>query len=148
MLLGQSSSPPQITGFLSHDLVKPDEVKFARRFDASQNWSFRLPCEASGAHSLQWRWQHNGTDIVYGAKYKLGDDGSLTGEYLVAENSGNYQCFVRDTVTAKEVFSRRLKVAVTCESLHFNIPIELVQVRESSVWSRKFLIKESFTEYS
>ena len=86
------------------------------KYDASQNQGFRLPCEASGSF-LQWRWTHNGSDIVFGYKYKLGYTGSLTGEFLVAENSGNYQCFVKDAVTNVETFSRVLKVAVTCEKL-------------------------------
>lgn len=112
---GQVTAPPQITRFLSHDLVKPDEVKF-RKISA-----FRLPCEASGSN-LQWRWQHNGTNVIFGGQYKLGADGSLTGEFLEAENTGNYQCFVKDTLSDKETFSRKLKVAVTCENEYFNIP--------------------------
>ena len=103
------AAPPQITGFLWFDLVKPDDAKCCR------NSGFRLPCEASGSN-LQWRWQHNGTNITFGARYKLGADGSLVGQYLRAEDSGNYQCFVKDTTSDKEVFSRKLKVAVTCES--------------------------------
>ncbi|KAL9967620.1 hypothetical protein ACROYT_G025890 [Oculina patagonica] len=115
ILYGQYPHPPQITKFLSHDLVAPDEVKFGKKYDASLNAGFRLPCEASGSNPLQWRWQHNETDIVFfqGAKYKLGEDGSLTGEYLEADDTGNYQCFVKDTVTNKETFSRKLQVAVT-----------------------------------
>ena len=111
---GQVLPPPQITKFLSHDLVNPNEVKFGKRYNASQNWGFRLPCEASGSN-LQWRWEHKGSSIVFGAKYKLGGDGSLTGEYLEAESSGSYQCFVQDAVTSKKTFSRKLHVAVTCE---------------------------------
>jgi len=106
---GQVDPPPQITGFLSHDLVKPDEVKFGKIS------GFRLPCEASGTN-LQWRWRHNGTNIIFGGQYKLGADGSLTGEFLEAENTGNYQCFVKDIATDKETFSRMLTVAVTCEN--------------------------------
>ena len=115
--LGQEfRPPPQITKFLSDDLVGPGEVMFGRRYDASLNGGFRLPCEATGS-DLQWRWTHNGTNIVFGATYKLGVDGSLTGEFLEAENSGSYQCFVKDTVTNMETFSRKLKVAVTCKRL-------------------------------
>jgi len=106
---GQLPAPPQITGFLSHDLVKPDEVKFGKKS------GFRLPCEASGSN-LRWSWRHNGTRILYGAEYSLGADGSLTGHYLEAKNSGSYQCIVEDTVTVKVTFSRKLKVAVTCEN--------------------------------
>jgi len=75
---GQLPAPPQITGFLSHDLVKPDEVKFGKKS------GFRLPCEASGSN-LRWSWRHNGTRILYGAEYSLGADGSLTGHYLGAK---------------------------------------------------------------
>lgn len=80
-----------------------------------RNVGFRLPCEASGSN-LKWSRQHNGTHILYGTKYSLGADGSLTGQYLEVENSGSYQCFVKDTVTVKVTFSRKLKVAVTCDN--------------------------------
>lgn len=64
----------------------------------------------------------NGTNVIFVGQYKLGADGSLTGEFLEAENTGNYQCFVKDTLSDKETFSRKLKVAVTCENEYFNIP--------------------------
>ncbi|XP_067024144.1 fibronectin type III domain-containing protein-like isoform X2 [Acropora muricata] len=100
--------PPVITNFLQSDLVKPDEVKF------QQKDGFSLPCEAKGCN-LTWLWQHNGKNITmfYGHQFSLGKSGILTGRYLEAKHSGTYQCFVRDQVTGFQVFSRKLKVAVT-----------------------------------
>ena len=99
-----------ITKFLQRDLVKPDEVKF------SQKPGFSLPCEASGSN-LTWTWKHNGITITvfYGPYYSLSQSGTLTGNYLTAEQSGSYQCFVKDEVTGIQVFSRKLQVAVTGE---------------------------------
>ena len=111
----QETPPPQIKDFLAEDLIKPDEVKFSKVYDSANNQGFKLPCTATDIKdTLQWRWQHNGSDIVFGGKYTLQGDGSLKGEYLEAENSGNYQCFLKDTNTGKETFSRKLQVAVTC----------------------------------
>ncbi|XP_068758738.1 fibronectin type III domain-containing protein-like isoform X1 [Montipora capricornis] len=100
--------PPVITKFLQRDLVKPDEVKFF------QMPGFSLPCEASGSN-LTWTWKHNGITITvfYGSYYSLSQSGTLTGNYLTAEQSGSYQCFVKDEVTGIQVFSRKLQVAVT-----------------------------------
>ena len=76
----------------------------------------RLPCAASG-NNLKWRWQHNNTDIPEGelqfGKRRLGSDGTLTGSNLGISDSGTYQCFVKDTATNVETFSRKIKVAVT-----------------------------------
>ena len=104
--------PPVITNFLQSDLVKPDEVKF------QQYRGFTLPCEAKGSN-LTWLWQHNGKSITmfYGYPFSLGESGTLIGRYLEAKHSGIYQCFVRDQVTGIQVFSRKLKVAVTGKNL-------------------------------
>ena len=110
--------PPQITNFLEGNLLNKDEVKGGKEYWAPLNFGFKLPCEATGQH-LEWRWQHNGTDlfIFSGGRYKL-RGGSLIGEFLYPEQSGNYQCFVKDTVADKETFSRKVQVFVTCKSLH------------------------------
>ena len=72
-----------------------------------------LPCGASG-NNLQWTWRHNDTiTISKGVKFTVGADGTLYGSYLESEQSGHYQCFVRDNVTGIETFSRKIKVAVT-----------------------------------
>ena len=104
--------PPVITKFLQRDLVNPDEVKF------QQYRGFSLPCEAKGSN-LTWLWQHNGKKItiLYGYPFSLGKSGTLIGRYLEAKHSGTYQCFVRDQVTGFQVFSRKLKVAVTGRNL-------------------------------
>ena len=112
--------PPQITNFLQGNLLNKDEVKGGSAYYASMNTGFKLPCEATGEY-LEWRWQHNGTDIPVSpwSIYKLQDDGSLLGEYLYPEQSGNYQCFVKDTIFERETFSRKVQVFVTCKRLHF-----------------------------
>ena len=117
----QARPPPQITNFLQGNLLNRDEVKGGKEYWPSLNFGFKLPCDATGQH-LKWRWQHNGTDIFIfsGGRYKL-QGGSLTGEFLYPEQSGTYQCFVQDTITLKETFSRRIQVFVTCKSLHFLI---------------------------
>ena len=96
-------------------------MKGGKEYWPSLNFGFKLPCDATGQY-LKWRWQHNGTDIFIfsGGRYKL-QGGSLTGEFLYPEQSGTYQCFVQDTITLKETFSRRIQVFVTCKSLHFPI---------------------------
>lgn len=116
---GQTDPPPQIINFLSGNLLNRDEVKGGQEYKESDNDGFKLPCEATGKN-LEWRWQHNETNIVFvnGGKYRLEGDGSLIGESLFLEQSGNYQCFVRDTAAAKETFSRKVQVAVTCKNLH------------------------------
>ena len=95
-------------------------MKGGREYNELNNFGFKLPCDATG-ENLQWRWQHNGTDIpiFVGGKYKVQGDGSLIGETLLPVQSGNYQCFVKDTVTDKETFSRKVQVLVTCKILHF-----------------------------
>lgn len=102
------SSPPVITNFLQRDLVNPEDVK------GQAEVGFRLPCKATGSN-LKWTWEHNGTAIAAydGRSFTLSDDGTLTGSYLRATNSGTYQCFVRDEKTGAVAFSRKLKVAVT-----------------------------------
>lgn len=55
--------------------------------------------------------------MFYGHQFSLGKSGILTGRYLEAKHSGTYQCFVRDQVTGFQVFSRKLKVAVTGRNL-------------------------------
>ena len=96
-------------------------MKGGKEYNESNNDGFKLPCEATG-NDLEWRWQHNGTNIDVdnpGGRYKLQADGSLIGEALLPVHSGNYQCFVKDTVSHKETFSRKVQVLVTCKSLHF-----------------------------
>ena len=95
-------------------------MKGGKEYNELNNDGFKLPCEAIG-ENLKWRWQHNGTDIVFfsGGRFKLQGDGSLIGESLLPDQSGNYQCFVKDSVTDKETFSRKVQVLVTCKSLHF-----------------------------
>ena len=112
--------PPQITNFLKGNLLNRDEVKGGKEYNELNNDGFKLPCEATG-QNLKWTWQHNGTNIFTGfrSKYKVQGDGSLIGESLLPDQSGNYQCFVEDTVTGKRTFSRKVQVLVTCKSLHF-----------------------------
>ena len=106
--------PPRIVNFPTQDLLAPDDVKFSR-----QN-ALKLPCDAVGSN-LQWTWKHNGTAITTGGKFAIGVDGTLYGSYLESAQSGNYQCFVRDTVTGIETFSRKIQVAVTGkESLQYH----------------------------
>ena len=62
---------------------------------------------------MQWTWKHNGTSITTGGKFTVGASGTLYGSYLESAQSGHYQCFVRDTVTGIETFSRKIQVAVT-----------------------------------
>ena len=106
--------PPRIVNFPTQDLLVPDDVKFSR-----QN-ALKLPCDAVGSN-LQWTWKHNGTAITTGGKFTVGADGTLYGSYLESAQSGHYQCFVRDTVTGIETFSRKIQVAVTGkESLQYH----------------------------
>lgn len=102
------SGPPVITNFLQRDLVNPEDVK------AQAEVGFRLPCKATGSN-LKWIWKHNGTAIAAydGRLFTLSDDGTLTGRYLRATDSGTYQCFVSDEKTGAIAFSRKLKVEVT-----------------------------------
>ena len=108
-LSAASWHPPMITKFIQKDLVNPNDVKYDDR-----PYAFELPCEASGTN-LTWKWKHNDTEITTfnDRPYFLSDDGTLTGNHLAAEHSGSYQCFVKDEKTGIEVFSRKLKVAVT-----------------------------------
>ena len=101
------ADPPRIFNFLTKNLLAPDDVKFSRKN------ALNLPCGASG-NNLQWTWKHNGTAIaVNDYKFTVGADGTLYGSYLEGAQSGHYQCFVRDTVTGMEEFSRKIQVAVT-----------------------------------
>lgn len=96
--------PPVITKFTQKDLIEPEDVTS----------TFTLPCEASGTN-LTWAWRYNDKEITNfnGIPYSLSKDGTLHGKYLAPEQSGTYQCFVKDEATGVEVFSRKLKVAVT-----------------------------------
>ena len=102
----QVTNPPRTVKFPTNDLLAPEDVKFSR-----QN-ALKLPCGASGNY-LEWTWKHNGTAITTGGKFTVGADGTLYGSYLESAQSGHYQCFVRDTVTGIETFSRKIQVAVT-----------------------------------
>ena len=101
-----------IIHFLSYDLINPEQVKFRR-----EN-AFKLPCGATG-ENLKWTWKHNDVEIPEGelqfGKRRLGSNGTLTGSYLDSSHSGTYQCFVKDTVSNVETFSRKIKVVVTGE---------------------------------
>ena len=95
--------PPQITHFLSNDLVKPGEVK----------GFFELPCNATGKN-LKWSWKFNGGPLPYGVK---SEGNMLVGQYLlVMAQSGKYQCFVEDTVNKVKTFSREIEINVTGET--------------------------------
>ena len=98
--------PPRIVNFPTKDLLAPEDVKFSRPN------ALKLRCDAVGSN-LQWTWKHNGTAITTGGKFTVGADGTLYGSYLESAQSGHYQCFVRDTVTGIEIFSRKIQVAVT-----------------------------------
>ena len=101
------AEPPRIVKFETKDLLAPEDVKFERK-DA-----LKLPCDAVG-NNLEWTWKHNGTAITTPhPKFTVGADGTLSGSYLESAQSGNYQCFVRDTVAGIETFSRKIQVAVT-----------------------------------
>ena len=108
------ADPPRIVKFETKDLLAPEDVKFERKN------ALELPCEAVGKN-LQWTWKHNGTAITTGGKFTVGADGTLYGSFLESAQSGNYQCFVRDTATGIETFSRKIQVAVTGkESFQYN----------------------------
>ncbi|KAL9959374.1 hypothetical protein ACROYT_G032693 [Oculina patagonica] len=123
VLVPALSSPPVITDFLQKDLVNPEDVKFRAEV------GFRLPCKATGSN-LKWTWEHNGTAIAAydGRPVTLSDDGTLTGSYLLATDSGTYQCFVRDEATGNVAFSRKLKVAVTVVGAFINPTNVVVKV--------------------
>ena len=107
LLSATSKQPPMITKFAQKDLVKPNDV--------TRVTSFKLPCEASGTN-LTWTWKHNDIEITNfscGIHYSLSEDGTLIGKFLSSKHGGTYQCFVKDEETGVEVFSRKLKVAVT-----------------------------------
>ena len=101
-----------IINFLPYDLINPEQVKFR-----IQN-AFKLPCGATG-ENLKWTWRHNDVEIPEGelqfGNRRLGPDGTLTGSFLDSSYNGTYQCFVKDTVSNVETFSRKLKVVVTGE---------------------------------
>ena len=108
--LGQSE-PPRITNFLQRNLLAPEDVKF------KTDNAMRLQCAALG-NNLQWTWKNNDTEISaaqipHGNQFKVSSDGTLTGSNLGSSQSGNYQCFVKDTVTNVETLSRKIQVAVT-----------------------------------
>jgi len=107
----QKPPPPQITNFRSKDLINPEQVKF------KTDNALVLPCGATG-NNLKWIWKLNDTaipDNAYGpfSKFQLSSIGTLTGSNLGSSESGTYQCFVRDTVSTVQTFSRKIKVAVT-----------------------------------
>ena len=103
-LSATSRQPPMITKFMQKDLTNPEDVTS----------SFKLPCKASGAN-LTWIWRHNDKEITNfnGYPYSLSSDGTLNGKFLTSEQDGTYQCFVKDVTTGVEMFSRKLKLAVT-----------------------------------
>jgi len=115
---GQNDPPPQIINFLSGNLLNRDEVKGGKEYDELNKDGFKLPCEATGKN-LKWTWQHNGKDVISGSNYRIQGDGSLIGQLLLPDQSGDYQCFVEDTATTKKTFSRKVQVEVTCKNVHF-----------------------------
>ena len=122
----QVADPPRIVNFPTKDLLAPEDVKFSR-----QN-ALKLPCDAVG-NNLQWTWKHNGTAITTGGKFAIGVDGTLYGSYLESAQSGNYQCFVRDTVTGIETFSRKIQVAVTGkESFQYHWHKQLTRSKQTN----------------
>ena len=123
--------PPRIVDFPAKDLLAPEDVKFSR-----QN-ALELKCDAVGSN-LQWIWKHNGTAITTGGKFTVGADGTLYGSYLESAQSGNYQCFVRDTVTGIETFSRKIQVAVTGkESFQYHWDKQLTRSKQTNQKNNK-----------
>ena len=112
--------PPRITNFLKGNLLNADEVKGGQEYNEQNNGGFKLPCDATG-ENLKWTWKLNGTLEISTDCGSIFEDrgGSLIGGRLSPRESGNYQCFVKDTVSGKETFSRRVQVLVTCKNLHF-----------------------------
>lgn len=101
-----SRRPPEITNFIQKDLVNPDDV---------ESKGFKLPCGAAGTN-LSWTWKHNDTELTSfrgSPHYSLNEDGTLIGKYLSSQHSGTYQCIVKDKDTKIEVFSRKVRVAIT-----------------------------------
>lgn len=102
----QQSDPPRIVDFMTRDLLAPGDVKFDK-----EN-ALKLPCNAVG-NNLQWTWKHNGTVISTGGNFSIDANGTLLGRDLKSVHSGHYQCFVKDSVSGVETFSRKIMVAVT-----------------------------------
>ena len=91
---------------MTRDLLAPGDVEFDK-----EN-ALKLPCNAVG-NNLQWTWKHNDTVISTGVKFNIDANGTLHGSYLESAQSGHYQCFVKDSVSGVETFSRKIMVAVT-----------------------------------
>ena len=91
---------------MTRDLLAPGDVKFGVK-----NF-LKLPCNAVG-NNLQWTWKHNGTVISNGGNFIIDANGTLLGHDLKSVHSGHYQCFVKDSVSCVETFSRKIMVAVT-----------------------------------
>ena len=102
----QQSGLPRIVDFMTRDLLAPGDVKFR------EENALKLPCNAVG-NNLQWTWKHNDSVISTGVKFTIDDNGTLHGSNLESAQSGHYQCFVKDSVSGVETFSRRIMVAVT-----------------------------------
>ena len=113
------TAPPRITDFPKVNFLNRDEVKGEKKYNEQNNNGFKFLCEATG-ENLEWTWTLNRTTkITDGSTFKVGAAGSLTGQMLLPEQSGNYQCFVEDKVSGMATFSRKVQVLVTCKSLHF-----------------------------
>ena len=91
---------------MTRDLLAPGEVKFREKN------ALKLPCNAVG-NNLQWTWKHNDSVISTGDKFTIHANGTLHGSNLKSAHSGHYQCFVKDSVSGTETFSRKIMVAVT-----------------------------------
>lgn len=102
----QQSDPPRIVDFMTRDLLAPGDVEF------DKGNALKLPCSAVG-NNLQWTWKHNDTVISTGVNFIIDANGTLHGSYLESAHSGHYQCFVKDSVSGVETFSRKIMVAVT-----------------------------------
>jgi len=91
---------------MTRDLLAPGDVKFGKKN------ALKLPCNAVG-NNLQWTWKHNDSVISTSVKFTIDANGTLHGSYLESAHSGHYQCFVNDSVSGVETFSRKIMVAVT-----------------------------------
>lgn len=100
------SDPPRIVDFMTRDLLAPGDVKMGK------NNALKLPCNAVG-NNLNWMWKHNDTVIRTSDKFTIYANGTLHGSDLESAHSGHYQCFVKDSVSGFETFSRKVLVAVT-----------------------------------
>lgn len=93
---------------MARDLLAPGDTEFCEKK------TLKLPCNAVG-NNLQWTWKHNDSVISTSVikKFTIDANGTLHGSDLEIAQSGHYQCFVKDSVSGVETFSRKIMVAVT-----------------------------------